>query len=95
MYIGQVANMGFVYILRSLVNGRDYIGSTKNLDKRLIEHNSGKTKSLRFIRPLELTFSQEYNYLSDARKIEYKLKKLKSRYIIEKIINDKIIKLGS
>ena len=40
-----------------------------------------------------IVFSQEYKTLSEARKIEYKLKSFKSRKIIEKIILEKIIKI--
>ena len=86
--------MGTIYILRSLVNGRYYIGSTNDLTRRIEEHLKGKTKSLRFIKPFELVFSQTYNSIQEARKIEYKLKKLKSRLIIERIIKDKSVKLG-
>jgi len=38
-------------------------------------------------------FSQEYSTLTEARHIEYKLKQLKSKSIIEKIMNEGIIKL--
>jgi putative endonuclease len=86
--------MGIVYILQSLVNQRYYIGSTNDLTRRLREHEEGKTKSIRFIRPCKLVFSQEYATLIEARKIEYKLKKLKSRVIIERIIGNKVIHLG-
>ncbi|MCL4367285.1 GIY-YIG nuclease family protein [Patescibacteria group bacterium] len=84
-----------VYILKSLRSGRYYIGSTTNLGRRLKEHNLGKTKSLKYSRPLEVVFSQDYNSAEEARKVEYKLKSFKSREIIERIIKDKIINLGS
>lgn len=86
--------MGIVYILQSLVNGRYYIGSTNDLERRLAEHNSGKTKSIRFSRPYRLVFNYEYASLSDARSIEIRLKKLKSRSILEKIIKEGFISLG-
>lgn len=38
-------------------------------------------------------FSQEYKTLTEARKVENKLKKLKSKEIIDRIIQEKIIKL--
>lgn len=87
--------MNDLYILKSLVNNKYYIGSTKDLDKRLQEHNNGKNKYTKFYMPYELIFKQSYNSIQEARKIEYKLKKLKSRKIIEKIIKDGFIKLGS
>lgn len=85
--------MAFVYILQSEVNNRFYIGSTNNLNERLIEHTIGESKYTRNLRPFKLVFSQEYNTLEEARKIEYKLKSFKSKKIIERIINDKIIKI--
>ncbi len=87
--------MGIVYILKSLVNGRYYIGSTNNLRRRLFEHNHGKTKSISFTRPYELVFKQIYSSVLEARRVERKLKNFKSRRIIEKIIADRFINLGS
>lgn len=85
---------GFVYILLSKKNGRFYIGSTNNFERRLIEHNSGEVKATKYLRPWSLIFKQEYEDLADARKIEYKLKKYKSKIILEKIIEDGVIKIG-
>ena len=96
MFIGKGGyyDMYFLYILQSLKNNRYYIGSTNNLERRLVEHNSGKTQSLKFIRPLKLVFQKEYTKEQDARAIERKLKKLKSKTILEKIIQEQDIKLG-
>jgi len=84
--------MPFVYILQSLVNSRYYIGSTINLKRRLNEHNEGKSRYTNFTKPFELVFSQQYPSITDARKIESKLKRFKSKIIIEKIIADGQIK---
>ena len=85
--------MAWVYILQSEVNNRFYIGSTDDLEQRLLEHNAGNSGYTKFSRPFMIVFSQEYKTLSEARKIEYKLKSFKSRKIIEKIILEKIIKI--
>jgi putative endonuclease len=38
--------MFFVYVLVSDVKGlRFYVGMSENVERRLLEHNSGKTKS--------------------------------------------------
>jgi len=81
-----------VYILR-LNNGQYYLGSTSDLDKRLIEHNSGKTKGIRYKLPATLIFHQEFETIEQARQTEYKIKKMKSRKIIERIIEDGEIKI--
>ncbi|KKR31469.1 MAG: Excinuclease ABC subunit C [Candidatus Gottesmanbacteria bacterium GW2011_GWC2_39_8] len=86
---------GTVYILQSLVNLRYYIGSTSDFNRRIIEHQSGKSKYTKLIKPFKVVFRQEFASIIEARRIEYKLKKLKSRTIIEKIIKDGFIKLGS
>ena len=94
MVIGGANVMNYVYILKSEKNGSYYIGSTNNLERRLMEHNSGKTRSLKYLRPLQLVFKKEYKTLIETRKIERKLKKFKNRNIIEMIIKDKDIKTG-
>lgn len=87
--------MAVVYILQSEKNKRYYVGSTNNLERRLKEHNSGKTLSIRFTKPYSIVFSQEFDSIELARKIELRLKKYKSRKILEKIIQDKVIKQES
>lgn len=84
--------LGFVYILQSLKNGRFYIGSTDNLQRRVDEHLKGKSTYTRQLLPLKPVFSQQVESLSEARKIERKLKRLKSRKIIEQIVQDGRIK---
>ncbi len=62
------------------------------MNRRLDEHNSGKTKSLVGIRPLKLVFEKEFLLLHDARRVEKNLKRLKNRRIIEQIVKDGEIK---
>ena len=81
----------YVYILKSLKNSRFYIGSTDNLNRRIDEHNSGKSTYTSFSKPFELVFSQEYDELTMARKIEYWLKRQKDKKLIERIITEKKI----
>ncbi|TDI73516.1 MAG: hypothetical protein E2O87_05090 [Bacteroidetes bacterium] len=32
-----------VYVIRSKKDGRFYVGMTQNVEKRILEHNSGRT----------------------------------------------------
>ena len=64
-----------VYILKSLKNGRHYTGITIDLERRLIEHNEGSTKSTRPHVPYERIWSSEIMTKSDALKLEYNIKK--------------------
>ena len=84
---------GYVYILKSACNETYYIGSTQDLEKRLERHNNGFVKATRNIRPLTIAFYQKYEAIKEAKKIEYKLKQLKSRKIIEQIIADGCIRI--
>ena len=84
--------MAYVYILQSLKNNRYYIGSTTNLTRRLEEHNSGKSPYTRNNRPFALRFQQTYSSIVEAQNIESWLKKLKNRKILEKIIQEEVIK---
>lgn len=80
--------VGHLYILRSKKNGIYYIGSTNNKDRRLDEHNLGKNKSTKNKCPWEMVFSKEFKTLQEARKAEIKLKRLKSRKIVDKIVEN-------
>ena len=84
--------MCWVYILQSEKNSRYYIGSTNDMERRLAEHNSGKTKSLEYLLPLKLVFKKEFKTTTEARRVETKLKKFKSRIILEQIVKDQEIK---
>ena len=67
--------MFFVYVILSYKDQTTYIGSTENLEKRLIEHNAGKTKSIKHKVPFELVYYEAYQTKTQARKREIKLKK--------------------
>ena len=46
--------MWYVYILRSTIDKNLYVGSTNNIRRRLIEHNSGKVDSTKSRMPFNL-----------------------------------------
>lgn len=48
--------MFYTYVLHSDSDGRLYIGWTNDLDRRLLEHNLGKTPSTQSRRPLRLVY---------------------------------------
>ena len=61
--------------------------------QRLKHHASGGTPTTKRFEEVELVFAQKYNSLNDVRNIERKLKKFKRRDFLEKIIEDRIIKI--
>jgi putative endonuclease len=75
--------MFYAYVLKSEKNGRHYYGSTNDLERRLEEHNSGHTRSLRFIRPLKIIYFEEFSTLIEARKREKFFKSGKGRQFIK------------
>lgn len=66
--------MFYVYIIRSKKNDSLYIGSTNNLERRLSEHNSGKSNYTKKYMPYEMIYYEAYKAESDARKREKNLK---------------------
>lgn len=82
-----------VYILKSLKNGRYYVGSTNNLERRLKEHNQGTSRYTSFTKPFEIVFNQSFESIETARRVELKLKRYKSKKILDEIVEDGYIKL--
>ena len=66
--------MYYIYAIQSRKDSRIYIGFTTNLEKRIKEHNKGKTQSTRFYRPWELIHSETSESRLAAREREKKLK---------------------
>ncbi len=79
--------MAYLYILK-LCNGAYYIGSTENLERRILEHSSGLSPYTKHYLPLELIYAQEYKTKIEANKAEYWLKKQKDRSLIERVIKE-------
>ncbi len=66
--------MPYVYFLKSLRDGKKYIGSTKNLRKRIKEHLEGKVIATKHRRPLKLIGWREFDRIKDAALWEKKYK---------------------
>ena len=66
-----------VYVLRSEQDGRFYVGMSSDVEKRIIAHNSGRTKSTKGYRPWKLIHLEDHAERILARKRE---KYLKSGY---------------
>ena len=95
MSIGEVCDRimtGYLYILKSVKSGKFYTGSSDDYKRRLREHNEGKVKSTKGKRTWELVYKQLFQTIKEARQAEYKLKRYKSRKIIEQIVEEQIIK---
>jgi putative endonuclease len=64
---------GFVYVLRCADN-RLYIGSTRDIDNRIMSHQKGKVKTTKGRRPVKLIYKEESASYTEARKRELFLK---------------------
>lgn len=80
----------YIYILKCN-NGRYYTGSTPDLERRLAEHNRGKSKATKHLLTVKLVFSQQFNSLKIARRAEAWLKKQKDKSLLDRIISAGII----
>jgi len=79
--------MYFVYVLKSLNKNRFYKGFTRDLDRRLREHNDGLCQTTRSLRPFVLVFVQMCDSRLEARKFEKYLKSGGGREIIREILS--------
>ncbi|GJQ63091.1 MAG: hypothetical protein SCALA702_21440 [Melioribacteraceae bacterium] len=63
-----------VYILKSELNGRHYVGHTGDIDARLKAHNSGKVRSTKAYRTWKIIYKEEYPDKQSAYKREMEIK---------------------
>jgi putative endonuclease len=82
--------MYYVYVLRSQLDGKLYIGYTTNLRNRIQEHNSGEVTSTKPRRPLELIFYEGYKSLEDAKRRERYLKTTKGKSSLNMMLRNSL-----
>ncbi|MHC1578202.1 MAG: GIY-YIG nuclease family protein [Dehalococcoidia bacterium] len=78
--------MWYVYILRSATDTNLYVGSTKDIARRLTEHNSGKVDSTKNGRPFSLEAYFGLKGKSKAIALEQYLKTGSGRAFLQKHI---------
>lgn len=67
--------MYYLYIIQSTKRVWRYIGITSDVQKRLAQHNSGKTTSTKPYKPFSLIYTETFLDKTTARKREIYLKK--------------------
>lgn len=80
--------MNYVYILQSKKTQSLYIGHTSDVEKRLKEHNEGKSKATRPFRPYQLVFYEAFIHKKDAKEREEYLKSGWGRRAIKKMLKN-------
>lgn len=78
----------YVYVLYNKSKNFIYIGYSENLKQRLIEHNSGKVKSTKHYKPLDLIFYEAYRNMKDAKRREKYLKTNKGKTALATMLDD-------
>jgi putative endonuclease len=77
----------FLYVLKSTVRCKSYVGITNNLDRRLQEHNSGKHFYTKRHCPWVMIYSEKYDSLDEARKREKYLKSTSGRKFLKQLFS--------
>jgi len=62
--------MFYIYILQSLKDKKTYVGYSKDVNTRFIQHCNGEVKSTAYRRPLQLVFTEEFKTSQEAKKRE-------------------------
>ena len=81
-----------VYVLKSLRDGRRYIGYISDIERRVQEHNAGETESTRFRRPFELIYTETYRTKDEATSREKFFKSGKGREELKTILTGAVPK---
>ena len=76
--------MYYVYVLRSKKTGRLYKGQCRDLEKRLSEHNHGKTRSTKSGIPWELVYWEAVASRAEALERERYFKTAAGRRYLQK-----------
>jgi putative endonuclease len=77
-----------VYILESLTNGSLYVGRTKDLRKRLKEHNNGLNFSTKSKMPWKVIFYESYLNINDAIRREKYLKTNQGSRLLKRMLKE-------
>ena len=84
---GLINKMFFTYILMSVKFRKFYTGHTDNMEKRLREHNSGKSIYSRKYMPWQIVYHEKFNSEELAIKREKYFKSASGRRWLKKNIN--------
>lgn len=78
----------YVYVLQSIKNKDLYIGYTRDLKKRLREHNNGLNFSTKSYRPWQLIHYEAYRNEKDAKRREKYLKTNQGSRLLKRMLKE-------
>ncbi len=73
----------YTYVIKSVSSNYHYKGHCENLENRLKEHNSGKTKSNKAYLPFEICYFEEFATREEAIKREKYFKSASGRRYLQ------------
>ena len=85
MAVDQQMEKWYLYALKSLKDGNLYIGISRIPQKRLEEHNRGKSRSTKARRPFTIIYEEECGCLKEAREIENYYKTTVGRRVLRQL----------
>ena len=84
--VTKLFEMYYAYVLKSTLDNRLYKGHTHNIEHRIKEHNSGKTKSTKGYIPWVLVYYETFQTKEEAMAREKYFKSGVGRAFLNKII---------
>ncbi|MBI5019451.1 GIY-YIG nuclease family protein [Candidatus Gottesmanbacteria bacterium] len=83
----------YVYVLQSIKSKEFYIGSTRNLVRRVKEHNLGLNQSTKPYRPWKLIYYEASRNRIDAKRREDYLKTSEGRRLLKRRVKEYLFSL--
>ncbi len=81
-------NEVYIYILKSLKSEKTYVGQTDNLERRLHEHNSGKSNYTAKFVPWKIVYTEKFCSRDEALVREKYLKSSAGRKVLKKLLEN-------
>ena len=78
----------YVYVLRSKIKNFIYVGFTRNLKKRFLEHNNREEASTKSYAPFDLIFYEAYRNEKDAKRREEYFKTTKGKVTLRQMLRE-------
>ena len=80
--------MYWIYVLKSTVAAKSYVGHTNDLGRRLEEHSAGRNFYTRRYVPWEMIYTEQYSGVAEAVQREKFLKSTQGRRFLKKVFEE-------
>jgi len=78
--------MFFAYVLKSVEHDYYYKGHCEDLERRLLQHNTGMTRSIRPYIPFQIIYFEQFDFEHEAISREKYFKTAAGRRFLKKVI---------